>query len=191
MVHARRLAATNGVSTPSRAQGFRQAREVRAGTRSGGAPPGRKRLVTHVPAVGRAQVAPSWMCSSPDDCGLRPAPHGASFELSVPLSDGMVAHRSKGNNAMTVMRDVPVRASNLRDARHGMISLIRGAGHQLHVAVYSTLGLNDCPLDKWHPLDAERLAKEFRVAAVYLNGPGFCAYDQATAYIVGETVSFE
>jgi hypothetical protein len=103
----------------------------------------------------------------------------------------MVGHRRKGNNTMTLIRDGTVRASNLRDARHGAISLIRGAGHQLNAAVYKTLGLNDCPLDKWHSLDAERLAKEFRVAAVYLSGPRFCTFDQFTAYIVGETLSFE
>jgi hypothetical protein len=97
----------------------------------------------------------------------------------------------KGNNEMTLMRDGTIRAGNLRDARYGAISLIRGAGHQPHAAVYNTLGLNDCPLDKWHSLDAEMLAKEFRVAAVYLSGPRFCTFDQATAYIVGETLSFQ
>jgi len=92
---------------------------------------------------------------------------------------------------MIFMRDRTVRLSNLRDARHGTIFFIRGAGHQLKAAAYSTLGLNDCPLDKWRSLDAKRLAKEFRVAAVYLSGPRFCTFDQATAYMVGETLFFE
>ena len=92
---------------------------------------------------------------------------------------------------MTFARGATIRASNVRDVRFGVIFLIRGAGHQLESAVYNTLGLNDCPADKWHSLDAERLAKEFRVAAVYLSGPRFCTFDQATAYIVGETLSFQ
>jgi len=92
---------------------------------------------------------------------------------------------------MTLMRNGTLRASNLRDARYGTIFLITGHGNHLKAAVYSTFGLNDCPLDKWHSLDAERLAKEFRVAAVYLSGPRFCTFDQGIAYMVGETLSFE
>ena len=92
---------------------------------------------------------------------------------------------------MTLMRDGTIRASNLRDTRYAEIALIRGDGNQLRAALYITLGLNDCPLDKWHSLDADRLAREFRVAAVYLNGPRFSTMDQITAYIVGETLSFE
>lgn len=92
---------------------------------------------------------------------------------------------------MTIMPDGTMRASGLRDSRYAEIFLITAEGNRLKAAVYNTTGLNDCPIGKWQSLDAERLAKEFDVPAVYLNGPRFWTLDQLTAYAVGATLSFD
>src|SRR5215469_3210369 len=146
--------------------------------------------MTRAPALGRPQVGPVGCGGALTIAGCVRHPISLVWSRLSQLSlHGR--HRTKGNNAMTRMRNGTLQASNLRDARYGTIFLITGHGNHLKAAVYSTFGLNDCPSDKWHSLDAERLAKEFRVAAVYLSGPRFCTFDQFTAYIVGETLSFE
>jgi hypothetical protein len=81
--------------------------------------------------------------------------------------------------------------THLRDARYGEVFLIRIEEGQLKAAVYNTIGLNDCPADKWESLDPGKLAKEFDVPAVHLNGPRFWTLDQITASGVGETLSFD
>lgn len=92
---------------------------------------------------------------------------------------------------MTITPDGTMRASQLRNARYAEIFLITAEGHHLKAAVYNTTGLNDCPLEKWRSLDAERLAKEFDVPAAYLNGPRFWTIDELTAYKTGDVISFE
>jgi hypothetical protein len=64
-------------------------------------------------------------------------------------------------------------------------------GGQLTGAVYNTTGLNDCPLDKWRALNPQKLADQFGVAAVQLNGPRFWTMDQITAHAAGEVLSFD
>src|SRR5215469_17437263 len=146
--------------------------------------------MTRAPALGRPQVGPVGCGGALTIAGCVRHPISLVWSRLSQLSlHGR--HRTKGNNAMTLMRNGTLRASNLRDARYGTIFLITGHGNHLKAAVYSTFGLNDCPLDKWRSLDAERLAKEFRVAAVYLSGPRFCTFDQGIAYMVGETLSFQ
>jgi hypothetical protein len=92
---------------------------------------------------------------------------------------------------MTTRPDGSLHATNLRDNRYGEIFLIRSEGGQLMAAVYNTIGLNDCPVEKWRSLDPQQLAKDFEVPAVFLNGPRFWTLDQITAYTAGETESFD
>jgi hypothetical protein len=78
----------------------------------------------------------------------------------------------------------------LRGARYGEIFLITNREGQLTAAVYNTTGLNDCPAEIWQLLDPLELARDFGVAAVYLNGPRFWALDQIAATGGGEILSF-
>ncbi|MBT2369316.1 hypothetical protein J7E88_29435 [Streptomyces sp. ISL-10] len=84
------------------------------------------------------------------------------------------------------------RQSGMRDERYGEVLLIspdeRGG---LKAAVYTTYGLNDCPLDKWNALDAGALAAEFGVPAVFLNGPRFWTIDEVTTYAWGDVEKFD
>ncbi|MFJ3302308.1 hypothetical protein ACIPSA_04160 [Streptomyces sp. NPDC086549] len=80
---------------------------------------------------------------------------------------------------------------DLRDARYGEILLISpGEDGGLEAAVYNTIGLNDCPVEQWRALDAQSLARQFGVPAVYLNGPRFWLFDELRAFDVGETARF-
>ncbi|MFF4543032.1 hypothetical protein ACFY1J_02135 [Streptomyces sp. NPDC001406] len=80
---------------------------------------------------------------------------------------------------------------DLRDVRYGEILLISpGDDGSLEAAVYNTIGLNDCPLDRWRALDPESLAQQFAVPVVYLNGPRFWLFDELSAFVVGEVATF-
>lgn len=59
------------------------------------------------------------------------------------------------------------------DARYCEIFLITGEPGKLEADVYNTLTLNDCPADKWKALNPEALKEEFKVSAVFKNGPRF------------------
>ncbi|NXY95053.1 hypothetical protein HYE82_11730 [Streptomyces sp. BR123] len=85
----------------------------------------------------------------------------------------------------------PRHLSGLRDARYGEILLISpDGGGALKAEVYNTLGLNDCPLERWKALDPRALAEEFQVPMVYLNGPRFWVVDEITAFAWGDTATF-
>ena len=92
---------------------------------------------------------------------------------------------------MTAQPGGPSHVTHLRDTRYGEIFLVRSEGGQLLAAVYNTTGLNDCPLDGWRSLNPQKLANQFGVAAVQLNGPRFWTMDQITANAAGEVVSFD
>jgi hypothetical protein len=81
--------------------------------------------------------------------------------------------------------------ADLRGARYGEIFLITSHEGQLTAAVYNTTGLNDCPAAKWRSLDPGKLARDFGVQAVYLNGLRFWTLDQITAHATGEILSFD
>jgi hypothetical protein len=80
--------------------------------------------------------------------------------------------------------------AQLRHTRYGEIFLITNHEGQLTAAIYNTTGLNDCPSAQWQALDPDRLAQDFGVAAVLLNGPRFWALDQIAAHAAGEVRSF-
>ncbi|MFD7440137.1 hypothetical protein [Streptomyces sp. NPDC059909] len=86
----------------------------------------------------------------------------------------------------------PRHLSGLRNARYGEILLISpDEGGALKAAVYNTLGLNDCPPERWKALDPRSLAEEFRVPMVFLNGPRFWVVDEITAFAWGDTAVFD
>jgi hypothetical protein len=92
---------------------------------------------------------------------------------------------------MTTELRESVHAAGLRDSRYGEILLITGEGERLKTAVYSTAGLNDCPEGHWRSLDPHRLAKDFEVLEVRLNGPQYCAADGLALYGAGQTMFFD
>lgn len=65
-----------------------------------------------------------------------------------------------------------------------------GGGDGLAMHVYTTQGLNDCPLAKWDAIDAGAEARRLGVPMVIKNGPRFVAYDQISAEIDGAVESF-
>lgn len=44
-------------------------------------------------------------------------------------------------------------------------------GGNVRIDVYNTIGLNDCPLDKWAALDATKIKADMKSEVVTLNGP--------------------
>jgi hypothetical protein len=67
-----------------------------------------------------------------------------------------------------------------------------GGGHYgVALRVYTTQGLNDCPLPTWDAIDARTEARRLGVPMVFKNGPRFVAYDQISAEIDGAVESFE
>lgn len=84
-------------------------------------------------------------------------------------------------------------AEHLRDTRYGEVLTVRQHGLDLSVKVYSTMGLNDCPEALWKDLNADRLAKQYRVKFVKLNGPRHWTLDRLEAWggsRTGETETF-
>ncbi|MFF4044224.1 hypothetical protein [Streptomyces sp. NPDC001816] len=80
----------------------------------------------------------------------------------------------------------------VRNARYGEIILISpGERGELRAEVYNTMGLNDCPPEKWSALDAVSVAREAEVPAAWLNGPRFWLMDRITASGAGDIRSFQ
>lgn len=68
---------------------------------------------------------------------------------------------------------------------------LSGSHEGLAMRVYTTQGLNDCPLAIWDAIDARTEARRLGVPMVFKNGPRFVAYDQISAEIDGAVESFE
>lgn len=68
--------------------------------------------------------------------------------------------------------------TELRDYRYCEVIPVFQSGLTLHVEVYNTIGLNDCPADAWAKLDAAAMAKQFGARVVKLNGPRHWVLDR-------------
>lgn len=72
--------------------------------------------------------------------------------------------------------DVPV--TNLRDSRYCEVLLgFGGLFVPKQLEVYNTIGLNDCPEDKWSKLREAQIKSETKATFVKLNGPRFWVLD--------------
>jgi hypothetical protein len=60
---------------------------------------------------------------------------------------------------------------NMRGVRYGEVLPLYLRDDGLHVEVYGTQMLNDCPQELWEQLDADAIAKEMGAVFVKLNGP--------------------
>jgi hypothetical protein len=78
--------------------------------------------------------------------------------------------------AVTPSQSLPLPA-DLRDWRYCEVIPVFQHGLKLHVEVYNTLGLNDCPGQAWAGLDASALAKQLGARLVKLNGPRYWVID--------------
>jgi haloalkane dehalogenase len=58
-------------------------------------------------------------------------------------------------------------------------------------SVYNTLGLNDCPADKWVALSVDKLKDELHAAQVILNGPRYFTMDRNALANPGEVKTFD
>lgn len=65
----------------------------------------------------------------------------------------------------------PGGASGIFDDRYCEILTVERRALKLHVTVYNTIGLSDCPQAAWDAIDADALAHSLGVNAVIKNGP--------------------
>lgn len=81
--------------------------------------------------------------------------------------------------------------NNLRNVRYCEIFVATRHGIGATAAVYNTLGLNDCPADKWDTLDADKLKKELKATLVMLNGPRYFIMDRNALANPGDVRDFD
>jgi hypothetical protein len=67
----------------------------------------------------------------------------------------------------------------LRDGRYCEILLGTITGGNIHIKVYSTVGVSDCPQDTWSMLDTSALKSSTSSDLVLLNGPRYWLIDSA------------
>lgn len=67
--------------------------------------------------------------------------------------------------------------SNLRGARYCEVLLATAKLPNVHVEVYNTIGLNECPEAAWSALDTAQLAAEHAATFAVLNGPRYWMLD--------------
>ena len=80
---------------------------------------------------------------------------------------------------------------HLRNVRYCEVFVVRKHFFSTTAGVYNTLGLNDCPAEKWASLDPARLKKEWNVAAIVLNGPRYFIMDRNAIQAPGKVESFD
>jgi len=158
---------------------------LRAGTRAGEA-------AVHLHAVRRAAVRCGERCVVRDLAGRAGGAHDravAGGGVLLPGTRRAARRPGQGGGGICDRRGGPLARAGC-GVRYGEIFLITSQAGQLTAAVYNTTGLNDCPLAAWRSLDPHELAKDFGVAAAYLNGPRFWTLDQIAACAAGEVLSF-
>ncbi len=67
--------------------------------------------------------------------------------------------------------------ADVRGKRYCEILLVTVGATDVHVAVYNTFGLNDCPDEAWAKVDAKAVATEAGVSSAVLNGPRYWLLD--------------
>lgn len=80
---------------------------------------------------------------------------------------------------------------HLRNVRYCEVLVVRKHFFSTTADVYNTLGLNDCPAEKWASLDTAKLKKEWNVAAIVLNGPRYFIMDRNAIEKPGKVESFD
>jgi haloalkane dehalogenase len=84
-----------------------------------------------------------------------------------------------------------VERSNLRNVRYCEVLVAKHHGTSATAGVYNTLGLNDCPADKWNALDPNKLKKELQATEVVLNRPRYFTMDRNALQNPGDVKNFD
>ncbi|MGZ3420203.1 MAG: hypothetical protein ACXVEE_20180 [Polyangiales bacterium] len=78
-------------------------------------------------------------------------------------------------------------AVDLRGQRYCEILVGTVSGSKVHVAVFNTIGLSDCPADAWSKEDAAALKTENKADVVLLNGPRYWLIDSTAGSALIDT----
>ncbi len=82
---------------------------------------------------------------------------------------------------------------DLRGYRYCEIIPVFQSGLTLNIEVYATIGLNDCPDEKWLALNEDDLAEDYGAAQVSMNGPRFWLMNELSGSgdsVGGKTADF-
>ena len=109
------------------------------------------------------------------------------FLLAALFCAGISGVRAQTGPAPNGMKD----RDHLRNVRYCEVFVVRKHFFSTTAGVYNTLGLNDCPAEKWASLDTARLKKEWNVAAIVLNGPRYFIMDRNAIQAPGKVESFD
>lgn len=110
-----------------------------------------------------------------------------AFSLLLLLAAGCSggsATPSSGSD-LAVVPDLGAIASGMRGRRYCEVLVVTLNGPNVHVAVYNTEGLNECPKDAWAALDVNQIKAQQNALMVILNGPRYWTLD---AFVVGALI---
>jgi hypothetical protein len=100
-----------------------------------------------------------------------------------------------GLHAGSALADQPARLEvrapvkeigNVRDRRYCEIFVVEEYLAETEAQVFNTLGLNDCPADRWQAIDPAALKKELGAQAIVMNGPRHFVMDWIQSRDMGE-----
>jgi hypothetical protein len=80
---------------------------------------------------------------------------------------------------------------NARGYAQGEIFLMKGGSGHLDAMVFNTVGLNQCPPEKFDAIDVDALAEETESDAVWKNPRRFWMMDRLTLALAGEPRDFQ
>jgi hypothetical protein len=109
------------------------------------------------------------------------------FLVAALFCAGVTGVRAQTGPAPNGMKE----RDHLRNVRYCEVLVVRKHFFSTTAGVYNTLGLNDCPSEKWVSLDTARLKKEWDVTAIVLNGPRYFIMDRNAIEAPREVESFD
>lgn len=104
---------------------------------------------------------------------------------------GLLAAAQAQAGGPVVIDNSAHRVANVRDARYCEIIPVVRDGFRLVATVYNTLGLNDCPPEKWDAITEADMRRHFGALTAVLNGPRHFLMDAIMgdgATAAGETI---
>jgi len=85
---------------------------------------------------------------------------------------GLAAGAAAAEQPARLSARTPVKEiGNTRDRRYCEIFVVKAYLVETEAQVFNTLGLNDCPAERWQAIDPEALKKELAAEAIVMNGP--------------------
>jgi hypothetical protein len=94
--------------------------------------------------------------------------------LALVATSGCMSSQAAGTGGSSVTGST---AENVRGNRYCEVLVGHLAGSDVHLDVYNTYGLNDCPDDAWKALDPAQIKAAEMADAVILNGPRYWLMD--------------